>query len=125
YRRDVAGKVARERLDAGSRSALSLLDHLTVVVVDVPGAARTARDVDVPADLDHARRTTTSLVTVVGADGRAQAREVDHLVGEEPLRILVAGPGQTPIAVTTTMRTPGHELELAVGLLHAEGLLRP
>ena len=47
--------------------------------------------------------------------GRGQ----DTLVVEEPLEIQVNG---KPLAVT--MRTPGHELELALGFLYTEGLIR-
>lgn len=43
----------------------------------------------------------------------------DYLVGEEPLEIRV---GAHPL--TVTMRTPGHDLELAAGFLYTEGLLR-
>ncbi|MCW2985921.1 MAG: fdhD [Conexibacter sp.] len=42
----------------------------------------------------------------------------DRVAVEEPLEIRVAG---RPLAVT--MRTPGHDEELAVGFLHGEGLL--
>jgi FdhD protein len=122
YRR-TARDVARARLVAGDARAVSLLDHLVVVVVDAPGAVRTARDVDTPTDLDHDRRTSNVEVTTIDADGTPRAGVVDDLAGEEPLRILVAGPGQEPMEVATTMRTPGHELELAVGLLHADGLV--
>ncbi len=43
----------------------------------------------------------------------------DYLVGEEPLQIRV---GKFPL--TVTMRTPGHDLELAAGFLFTEGLIR-
>lgn len=42
----------------------------------------------------------------------------DAVAGEEPLQILL---GSRPY--TVTMRTPGHDLELVAGLLHAEGLI--
>jgi formate dehydrogenase assembly factor FdhD len=42
----------------------------------------------------------------------------DYLVGEEPLEIRI---GARPISVT--MRTPGHDLELAVGFLLTEGVI--
>jgi FdhD protein len=43
----------------------------------------------------------------------------DRLVTEEPLEIRADGQ-----AVTTTMRTPGHDFELAVGFLLSEGVIR-
>ena len=47
----------------------------------------------------------------------------DHLVTEEPLEIrLAAGADRSHVAVT--MRTPGHDFELAVGYLAGEGVLR-
>jgi FdhD protein len=54
--------------------------------------------------------------------GTFETRE-DRLTGEEPMAIRASGPGQDPVDVAVTMRTPGHEAELAVGFLVTEGLL--
>ena len=42
----------------------------------------------------------------------------DTVAGEEPLEIRIGG-----VPVSTTMRTPGHDVELVHGLLHAEGII--
>ncbi|HEX3730978.1 MAG TPA: formate dehydrogenase accessory sulfurtransferase FdhD [Opitutaceae bacterium] len=50
----------------------------------------------------------------------------DQLIAEEPLAIEIAfeRQGQSVVRVWgITMRTPGHDEELALGLLHAEGLI--
>jgi FdhD protein len=64
--------------------------------------------------------TTTRIVAVRGS---ALEYRADRVVGEEPLEIRAAGPGQAPVAVAVTMRTPGNEDELAVGFLRTEGLI--
>jgi FdhD protein len=67
------------------------------------------------------RRATRVTVTAVrGAEVRTRD---DRLAGEEPMAIRVAGPGQAPVDIAVTMRTPGHEAELAIGFLFAEGLI--
>lgn len=50
-------------------------------------------------------------------DGKASRFE-DYLAGEEPLEIRI---GTSPISIT--MRTPGHDLELASGFLLTEGVI--
>jgi FdhD protein len=55
-------------------------------------------------------------------NGTLEERD-DRLSGEEPLAIRAAGPGQAPVDVAVTMRTPGHESELAAGFLRTEGLI--
>ena len=50
-------------------------------------------------------------------DGRIRTAE-DSLAAEEPLEIRLAGK-----PLTVTMRTPGHDKELAAGLLLTEGLI--
>lgn len=71
----------------------------------------------------HARAMQSVRVLAMASDGRRERD--DHVVAEEPLEIRVAGPGQEPVAVMTTLRTPGHEAELAAGWLHAEGIAEP
>jgi FdhD protein len=53
-----------------------------------------------------------------GSSGAPSGRTPDELIVEEPLTIHLDG---TPVA--TTMRTPGHDFELAVGFCHNDGLL--
>jgi FdhD protein len=62
------------------------------------------------------KRTERLLVTRV--TGKQRSRRPDELIVEEPMTIQLDG-----TVVTTTMRTPGHDFELAVGFCVTEGLL--
>ena len=67
------------------------------------------------------RHVTSHRILAVRGDS-LEVRD-DRVVGEAPLEIRAAGPRQDPVAVAITMRTPGHEAELAIGFLRTEGLL--
>ncbi len=63
------------------------------------------------------RRTETMLVTRVTTED-SRRRRPDELIVEEPMTIQLDGN-----LVTTTMRTPGNDFELAAGFCHTEGVL--
>ena len=60
---------------------------------------------------------------IVAVRGESLEVRDDRVVGEAPLEIRAAGPHQDSVAVAVTMRTPGHEAELAAGFLRSEGLI--
>ena len=71
---------------------------------------------------DGAVRRATTRVRVRAVDGDTVKEQPDTLVTEEPMEIRVHGPGQEPRPLAITMRTPGHDFELAVGLCRTEGV---
>ncbi|MBA2952684.1 sulfurtransferase FdhD [Nocardioides sp. MAH-18] len=54
-----------------------------------------------------------------------ERRHEDRLATEEPLEIRLAWPGAPARRVWVTMRTPGHDFELAAGWLVHEGVCAP
>jgi FdhD protein len=62
---------------------------------------------------------SVNLTRVSEWDDGTTGRKDDYLAAEEPLEIRV---GDQPLSVT--MRTPGHDLELAAGFLFTEGLIQ-
>jgi FdhD protein len=80
----------------------------------VPGPRQGARDrQEAPVSAMTTRRP------VVRRSGAVRTRRPDTLAVEEPLEIRIGGR-----AFTVTMRTPGHDVELALGFLVAEGVIR-
>ncbi|HZT14221.1 MAG TPA: formate dehydrogenase accessory sulfurtransferase FdhD [Candidatus Baltobacteraceae bacterium] len=74
-------------------------------------------------DGSGARPGVTTAARVIAIDGGRRREIVDDLATEEPLEIRIVAAGQTQ-TLAVTMRTPGHDFELAAGFLFAEGLIR-
>jgi FdhD protein len=75
---------------------------------------------------DRARRPgPTVRVSVRELTSTGEVEHEDRLATEEPLEIRLAWPGVPAHRVWVTMRTPGHDFELAAGWLVHEGIAGP
>jgi FdhD protein len=68
------------------------------------------------------RKATDWKVLAVSREGRVGSKP-DYLVTEEPMEVRVSVPGKSAETISVTMRTPGHDFELAVGFLFTEGII--
>ncbi len=118
--------IARARLERGELSLRGLLDALEAEVLELDVAERAMmRDWDTPAsvseDPELASAAAARRVLVVREDGASE--KADHVAVEEPLEIRARCEGLTT-SVAVTMRTPGADVDLAVGFLLGEGIVR-
>ncbi len=66
--------------------------------------------------------TSITVVRAIKVKPGSRAEMPEHVATEEPMEIRVGGPGQDPRPLAVTMRTPGHDFELAVGFAVTEGV---
>lgn len=88
---------------------------------------RRVRVVECSYEMTEALRPSITRVPILRVDGAVGVTAIDTLAVEEPLEVrLVWGPSgeRRDKALSITMRTPGSDLELAVGFLVGEGIVR-
>ena len=67
-------------------------------------------------------RTKTSRLLVTRFKGDSSSRVVDLVAEEEPLEVRIQTPSGRIVPVSTSMRTPGKDFELAIGMVLSERL---
>src|SRR6476660_7376426 len=80
-----------------------------------------------PTDGDGAvieRPTSTTRMGVITMEAGSRKQLRDRLATEEPMEIRVEEPRAEQRNVSITMRTPGHDFDLAAGFLFTEGIIR-
>ena len=106
------------------------------VLVAQPGRREIGHGLTVPpfTRATYSRHVTSIKATRPGPSVRTRVTEYrqetplereDRVATEEPLEIRVAAPGSPAQRVAVTMRTPGHDFELASGWLVHEGVTTP
>jgi FdhD protein len=82
---------------------------------------------DAPAPPDGTpAAAATDATTILRVDGGRAVEADDALAVEEPLLVELAydrDGGRVTESVSVTMRTPGHDVDLALGFLYAEGIV--
>jgi FdhD protein len=69
------------------------------------------------------RPTSTTRTGILAVEGGRRKQRRDRVATEEPMEIRVEEPGAEQRNVAVTMRTPGHDFDLAAGFLFTEGLI--
>jgi len=72
---------------------------------------------------DVSQYPVTGITRFQFAQGKTP-KQTDLLSIEEPLEIIINPPQKKPFSLAITMRTPGHDRELAAGFLFAEGIVK-
>ena len=75
------------------------------------------------ADVVRPGPTVRVRATVSTPEGEREVE--DRVAAEEPLELRLAGPGRPAARAWVTLRTPGHDFELAAGWVVHEGLASP
>lgn len=126
YPREAMLDLIKARSARGNRKLQDLLDEAEAegVIAPLPVTGKTVRffsNLNRPGDLEVIEQGQCDEAVVLHRFrlGDGFQREPDRVASEEPLEIRVNG---TSVAVT--MRTPGHDDELATGFLFTESLIR-